>query len=87
MRNYFHQLSHVVGSYTIIKTYAETIYEFTNVLEQELKGLKPMYLSISITLPWLIVGEDVDDSSQISKFEKMHIVRFLLGLSFYKDLS
>ena len=71
MTNYCHQLSHVVGSYTIIKTYAETIYEFTNVLEQERKGLKSLYLSISITLPWLIVGEDVDDRSQISKFEKI----------------
>ena len=82
MRNYFHQLSHFVGSYTIIKTYAETIYKFTNVLEQELKGLKPMYLSISITLPWLIVGEDVDDSSQISKYEKMHHRTFSIRFVF-----
>ena len=87
MRNYCHQLSHVEGRYTIIKKYAEKIYKFTNFLEQELKGLKSLYFSISITLPWLFVGEDVEDSSQVSNFEKSTIVRFLLGLSFYENLS
>ena len=70
MRNYCHQLSHAVGRYTIIEKYAETIYEFTNFLEQELKGLKSLYFSISITLTWLITGEDAEDSSQISNFWK-----------------
>ena len=59
------------GSYTIIEKYVETIHKFTNVLEQELKRLKSPYFSVSITLPWLIVGEDVEDSGQKSNFEKI----------------
>ena len=63
---YCHQLSHVVGRYTIIKQYAETIDKFTNFLEEELKGLKSLYFSISVTLTWLIVGEDVENSIEIA---------------------
>ena len=59
------------GSYTIIEKYPETIHKFTNVLEQELKRLKSPYFSVSITLPWLIVGEDVEDSGQKLNFEKI----------------
>ena len=61
MRNYCHQLSHPVGRYTITQKYAETIYEFTNFLEQELKELKSLYFSIFITLPWLIVAKNTQN--------------------------
>ena len=56
----------------VIHKYAETIDHFTNFLEEELKGLKSLHFSISITLPWLIAGEDVEDSSETSNFEKIH---------------
>ena len=75
----------------ITQKYAEAIYEFTNFLEQELKGPKSLYFSSFITLLWLIVGGNAEDSSQISNFEKMHQTCknacFLSGLSFYKDLN
>ena len=56
----------------VIHKYAETIDHFTNFLEEKLKGLKSLHFSISITLPWLIAGEDVEDSSETSNFEKIH---------------
>ena len=71
----------------VIHKYAETIDHFTNFLEEELKGLKSLHFSISITLPWLIAGEDVVDSSETLILKKYTIVRFLLGLSFYMVLS
>ena len=71
-----------MGRYTIIKKYAETIDKFTNFLEEELKGLKSLYFSISITLPWLILGEDVKDGGEISIFEKIHHRTFSISFVF-----
>ena len=76
-----------MGIYAITQKYAETIYEFTNFLEQELKGLKFLYFSIFITLPWLIFGEDVEGSSQISNFEKIHHGTFSIRFVFLQGFE
>ena len=71
-----------MARYAIIKKYAETIDKFTSFLEEELKGLKSLYFTISITLLGLIVGENVEDSSHISNFEKIHHGTFSIRFVF-----
>ena len=58
------------GGYTVIEKYAKKVHKFTNILEQELKGLKSPYFSVSMTLPWEIDGDDGDDSGKKPNFEK-----------------
>lgn len=73
-----------MGRYTIIKKYAEMIDKFTNFLEEELKELKSLYFSNSITLPWLIltVGGNVEDSSHTFNLEKIHHRTFSIRFVF-----